>query len=202
MAVALPCTDYPQVYDMTAPQKQRSRQFEAAADALPADSFWPFAKEDWLQSPIQDLEQCLAWPAPTHVRELAPNGLPLVPPTLPVLMLTGDLDTFTALGGAELAQRQLGPSARLLVFPSNTHVVAQGDVIGCGSAIVREFVTDPSRLDVLDVDCLSPDRFPEIRATGSLSPPPGRSAAASARARERSLAGRPAAGRAGGQHRR
>ena len=53
-AVAVPCTDYPQMYDMTAPSEERTRQFESAAAALPADFFAPFALPQWLQNPIQD----------------------------------------------------------------------------------------------------------------------------------------------------
>ena len=163
-AVAVPCTDYPQLYDMTATSAERVRQFAAAVAALPDDFFAPFTRDDWLGNPIQDYDQCVHWPAPTHERELAPEGFPLVPPSVPVLILAGDLDSVTALGGAEAALAQLGPSARLVVFPSNTHVVAQGDVVGCGSAIVREFIRRPDRLTRLDTSCA--DRFPEIRATG------------------------------------
>jgi hypothetical protein len=104
------------------------------------------------------------WPALQHERDLDPHGFPLVPPSLPVLILVGDLDSVTALGGAEIAQAQLGPSARLVLFPSSTHVVAQGDPVGCGSAIVRDFIRKPDGLKQLDTSCA--DDFPEIRATG------------------------------------
>lgn len=163
-AVAVPCTDYPQLYDMRATPVERDIQFAAAVAALPEETFAPFTLQQWLQNPIQDYNQCVPWPSPTHRRELAPKGLPLVPPSLPVLVLAGDLDSVTAMGGAETALRQLGPSARLVVFRSSTHVVAQGDVVGCGSAILRAFLRAPDRLMGLDASCA--ERFPEIRATG------------------------------------
>lgn len=163
-AVAVPCTDYPQIYDMSATPQERRQQFDAAAADLPAGFFAPFSVQQWLQNPIQDYDQCVAWPSPTHERELAPEGLPLVPSTLPVLILAGDLDSVTAMGGAETARDQLGPSARLVVVESSTHVVAQGDVVGCGSSLVRNFLRDPSHLEQLDTSCA--DNFPEIRATG------------------------------------
>lgn len=163
-AVAVPCIDYPQPYDMRESSPRREEQYAAAVAALPGDFFWPFANDDWLNSPIQDYNQCVPWPALEHERELAPEGFPLAPPSLPVLVLAGDLDTATALGGAEAAVRQLGRSARLVVVPSSTHVVAQGDIVGCGSSIVRAFLRAPERLDRLDVSCV--DDFPEIRASG------------------------------------
>jgi hypothetical protein len=104
------------------------------------------------------------WPAPTHERELAPNGIPLVPRSLPVLVLAGDLDSATPPGGAEAAMAQLGSPARLIVVSSSTHAVSQGDIVGCARSLVREFVRDPRRLDRLDASCAG--RFPEIRATG------------------------------------
>ena len=165
LAVALPCIDYPQLYEMAAAPDARAQQFAAEMASLPAGFFSPFANEDWLNNPIQDYNQCVPWPALEHERELAPEGFPLVPPSLPVLVLAGDLDSVTALGGAETAVAQLGPSARLVVFPNSTHVVAQGDIVGCGSAIVREFLRDPRRLDELDTSCVS--LFPEIRARGA-----------------------------------
>lgn len=164
-AVGTPCTDYPQPFDMAASSAERTLQYNAAVAALPNDAFAPFSNEQWLTSPIQDYNQCLPWPAPTHERQLAPGGFPLVPPSLPVLILAGDLDSVTALGGAEIAAQQLGPSARLVVIPNSTHVAAQGDIVGCGSSILRAFVRDPDRLMTLDVSCK--DRFPEIRAVGA-----------------------------------
>jgi len=163
-AVAVPCTDYPQAFDMSASPEERERQFAAAVAALSPAAFAPFSNDQWLQNPIQDYNQCVPWPSPTHERALAPNGLPLVPASIPVLILAGDLDSVTAMGGAETAAAQLGPSARLVVFPSSTHVVAQGDIVGCGSAILREFLRAPERLAELDVSCAA--SFPEIRAVG------------------------------------
>ena len=164
-AVGVPCTDYPQPFAMTASSAERTAQFNAAVAALPNEAFAPFSNQQWLTNPIQDYNQCVPWPAPTHERELAPNGFPLVPPGVPVLILAGDLDSVTALGGAEIAAQQLGPSVRLVVFPNSTHVAAQGDIVGCGSSILRAFLRDPARLMTLDVSCK--DRFPEIHAVGA-----------------------------------
>lgn len=164
-AVGVPCTDYPQPYDMAASSAERTAQYHAAVSRLPNDAFAPFSNQQWLTNPIQDYNQCVPWPAPTHTRELAPNGFPLVPQSVPVLILAGDLDSVTALGGAEIAAQQLGPSARLVVFPNSTHVAAQGDIVGCGSGILRAFLRDPAHLMTLDVSCK--DRFPEIRAVGA-----------------------------------
>ncbi|MFT4040981.1 MAG: alpha/beta hydrolase, partial [Thermomicrobiales bacterium] len=162
--VAVPCTDYPQPFDMLAAQSVRTEQYNAAVAALPADQFAPFTNTQWLNNPIQDYNQCLPWPAPTHTRVLDPYGLPLVPADVPVLILAGDLDSVTAMGGAEVAQTQLGPSARLVVLPNSTHVAAQGDIVGCGSSMVRAFILNPQNLMSLDTSCTA--SFPEIRAVG------------------------------------
>jgi hypothetical protein len=45
-AVAVPCTDYPQLYDMEDSSAARQDQYQAAVAALPANFFAPFSLQD------------------------------------------------------------------------------------------------------------------------------------------------------------
>ena len=53
-AVGVPCTDYPQPFDMGASSAVRAEQYNAAVAALPGDAFAPFSNRQWLNNPIQD----------------------------------------------------------------------------------------------------------------------------------------------------
>ncbi|HKO83546.1 MAG TPA: alpha/beta hydrolase, partial [Actinomycetota bacterium] len=89
---------------------------------------------------------------------------PLVPPTVPVLVLSGGLDTLTSWTDGAIVAGQLGPSARWVKVENTVHVTALGDVYGCASGLVREFVRHPERLQTMDTSCAS--RIPEVRVVG------------------------------------
>jgi pimeloyl-ACP methyl ester carboxylesterase len=176
--VAVSCTDYPQAFDMRAPPAVRRAQYEAAADALPDDVFAPFTVEEWTTSPVAEFDDCIDWPAPVrHDPPIArssgapswgspdPSGRPpLVPPTLPVLVLSGGLDTLTPWTDGAVVAAQLGPSARWVKVENTIHVTALADPYGCASGLVRQFVRHPERLHSMDVSCAS--RIPEVRVVG------------------------------------
>src|SRR5512132_468815 len=174
--VAVSCTDYPQAFDMRAPPAVRRAQYEAAA--LPEGVFAPFNVEEWTTSPVAEFDDCIAWPAPVRqVPPIArssgappwgspdPSGRPpLIPPTLPVLVLSGGLDTLTPWTGGAVVAAQLGPSARWVKVENTIHVAALADPYGCASGLVRQFVRHPERLHSMDVSCAS--RIPEVRVVG------------------------------------
>jgi pimeloyl-ACP methyl ester carboxylesterase len=163
--VAVGCTDYPQPLDMRASPAVRRAQYEAAADALPEDVFAPFTVQEWTNSPVAEFDDCVNWPAP--VRDDPPitgHHPPLVPPTLPVLVLSGGLDTLTPWTDGAVVAAQLGPSARWVKVENTIHVTALADPYGCASGLVREFVRHPERLQSMDISCAS--RIPEVRAVG------------------------------------
>jgi hypothetical protein len=87
---------------------------------------------------------------------------PLVPRTLPVLILSGDLDTVTSHGDAEQAAHQLGASVTFVDIPNEVHAPALGDPYGCASRIVVRFVIAPSAPP--DTSCTA--TIPEVRALG------------------------------------
>ena len=161
---AVYCTDYPQAFDMRAPLAVRQAQYEAAVDALPDGSFAPFTVEEWATSPVAEFDDCLHWPAPVRDDPPITGRPPLVPPALPVLVLSGGLDTLTTWTDGAIAAEQLGPSARWVKVENTIHVTALADPYGCASGLVRQFVRHPERLHTMDVSCAS--RIPEVRVVG------------------------------------
>ena len=161
---AVYCTDYPQAFDMRAPLAVRQAQYEAAVDALPDGIFAPFTVEEWATSPVAEFDDCLHWPAPVRDDPPITGRPPLVPPTLPVLVLSGGLDTLTTWTDGAIVAEQLGPSARWVKVENTIHVTALADPYGCASGLVRQFVRHPERLHTMDVSCAS--RIPEVRVVG------------------------------------
>ena len=165
---AVACTDYPQLFDMSASPAQRRAQLATAEGALPAGTFAPFTPAEWVQVDqyTEAYTACLDWPAPVHDDPPLPSATaPLDPGGVPVLVLNGDLDSLTpAPGGAHVAA-QIGPAARSLVAANMVHLVALDDRYGCGSSIYRRFVAAPSTLQSLDTSCLA--QIPEVHAVGS-----------------------------------
>jgi pimeloyl-ACP methyl ester carboxylesterase len=175
---AVYCTDYPQAFDMRAPLAVRQAQYQASVGALPDDTFAPFSVQEWTTSPVAEFDDCLHWPAPVRddppiARSTGappwgspdPSGHPpLVPPTLPVLVLSGGLDTLTPWTDGAIVARQLGPSARWVKVENTIHVTALADPYGCASGLARQFVRHPEQLQTMDTSCAS--RIPEVRVVG------------------------------------
>src|SRR5215213_1422821 len=161
---AVSCTDYPQAFDMRAPEPVRRAQYRAAVDALPDDTFAPFTAQEWTASPVAEFDDCIRWPAPVRHDPPITWRPPLVPPTVPVLVLSGGLDTLTGWTDGAIVAGQMGPSARWVKVENTVHVTALGDVDGCASGLVREFVRHPERLATMDTSCAS--RIPEVRVVG------------------------------------
>jgi pimeloyl-ACP methyl ester carboxylesterase len=161
---AVSCTDYPQAFDMVAPPAVRRAQYELAVDALPDDLYAPFTVKEWTTSPVAEFDDCVNWPSPVRDDPPSTQDPPLVPPTLPVLVLSGGLDTLTTWTDGAIVAEQLGPSARWVKVENTIHVTALADPYGCASGLVRRFVRHPERLHTMDVSCAS--RIPEVRVVG------------------------------------
>jgi pimeloyl-ACP methyl ester carboxylesterase len=161
---AVSCTDSPQAFDMWAPPAVRRAQYQAAADALPDDLYAPFTVEEWTTSPVAEFDDCVNWPSPVRSDPPITQDPPLVPPTLPALVLSGGLDTLTPWTDGAVVAEQLGPSARWVKVENTVHVTALADPYGCASGLVRQFVRHPERLHSIDVSCAS--RIPEVRVVG------------------------------------
>ena len=152
---AVICQDYPLLYDLKAGANVRARQYANALDqarAQRADLFAPFTVDEGLDSQLYltPLDTCLPWPVPP--KGIVP-GVPLPPKVhflaVPTLVLSGDLDSVTSPADAQQVTDQF-PNARHVVVPNLTHVVAGGDLVGCTSSIVLQFVQN---LSVGDTSC-------------------------------------------------
>jgi pimeloyl-ACP methyl ester carboxylesterase len=181
---AVACHDYPQLYDMTAPPAVRQQQYAAALDARSLsdpDTYGPFTVHDYAESVWQTLDWCTQWPS-------APASNPAGPPVpsgghysdVPVLVLSGELDSITTPAEGDLVAAQF-PNARHVIVANSFHVTAVGDTDDCAVRIVRSFVTSPaasipSRLlrcarDVAPVRAMGrfPAALPPVPRTGAIA---------------------------------
>ena len=153
---AVACHDYPTLWDRSASIPARRAQYAAGLSALDPDTYAPFPNDIWLRSLYinQYVTGCIEWPAPDHPDPPVPAGATY--PTMPVLVLNGDMDVVTPLGDAAQAA-SLFPNSSLVIVRNVGHVTALADYPGCAAGIVRRFL---STLSPGDVSCA--ERVPEI----------------------------------------
>jgi pimeloyl-ACP methyl ester carboxylesterase len=183
--LATSCLDYPQLFDMDAAPAVRAEELAAAQALLPASTFSPFSTSEWLAQDenTEAYTACVDWPSPTIAQPPTSGSLPLFGSSLPVLVLGGELDTWTPAAGVPKVLSEIGGHARFVELANSTHVVGEGDT-ACGSTLVQEFVADPGALDSLDASCapgVSPIHTVGVYATRlseepPLTPSPGNSA--------------------------
>ncbi len=160
---AVSCTDYPQLYAMTAAPDARTQQLEKAILAEQQqhpDVYAPFTIAEFRAAPLDTstLDLCLPWPvlSPKHT-----PGQPVPPDAeftkAPVLVLSGELDSVTAPKQGTLAAA-LFPNAKQFLISNSFHVTALGDADNCALPIVRRFV---ETLDPGDTSCTQ--KIPEVR---------------------------------------
>jgi pimeloyl-ACP methyl ester carboxylesterase len=152
--VASACLDYPQLFDMSASAGARAAELASAQAALAPSTFSPFGIQEWIAQ-NQNTEAytvCLGWPSPTVAQPPTTGTLPLFGPSLPVLVLGGELDTWTPPVDSPKVLAEIGGHARFVELANSTHVVGEGDT-ECGSTLVREFVENPQAIDSLDASC-------------------------------------------------
>ncbi len=178
---AVICGEYPLLYDLSSSPPQRRQQYarslEAARENRP-DLFAPFTLDEALASDADStpLGTCLDWPMPPPAY---PQGAPLpvhaVFPTVPTLVLSGDLDSVTSPEDATQAAAQF-PNVTHLLIPNLTHVTAYyysdvgylpdgGDTTHCVEAIVRRFIAQLSVGDTSCIGSVRPLRTPPRFAT-------------------------------------
>ena len=153
---AVSCTDYVQLFSRTAPPAVRARQYRAALRREPKDTFAPFSLAQWtsLDQYTEAHNACLRWPVPGRRVPPIVRKPPLVPPRLPVLIMSGTLDSLTPrLHGATLVARQMGRSARLVTFANLTHVMLQDANDACPASVYQRFIRDPGDVQHEDVSC-------------------------------------------------
>ncbi|MGO8873795.1 MAG: alpha/beta hydrolase [Acidimicrobiales bacterium] len=166
MYLATSCLDYPQLFDMAEPAGGRMTELLAAETDLPASTFAPFTTAEWLDQD-QNTEAytvCVGWPSPIDADPPTTGTTPQVPPGTPVLILGGELDTWTPPTDMGKVVAELSGHARLIELANSTHVVGEGDT-ACGSLLVQEFVAAPQALDSMDASCAA--SVPPIDAVGN-----------------------------------
>jgi pimeloyl-ACP methyl ester carboxylesterase len=162
--VAVACNDYPQAYEMTARIKERKKQYRAALDELrrtQPNAFAPFTIREWVTSPVEYYDSCIEWPRPSRVDPPIPPGATF--PSVPTLVLSGDIDTLTSPEGAQQTAAAF-PDSTYVEVANMTHVTALADFGRCTSDIVRRFVRT---LDAGDTSCAQ--EYSEIRAVDKFS---------------------------------
>jgi pimeloyl-ACP methyl ester carboxylesterase len=179
---AVACVDYPQLFDMRSPRAARAAQLRASIARAPAAALRPFTAREWLRMNAysEAFTACLDWPRIGRPELPAGRNPPLISPSVPVLVVGGDLDSWTPVSDAPAVLRQIGPSARLVVLRNAVHTATEGDILltsatRCGRHLVREFVQAPRRLRSLDASCAA--HVPPIHTPGAF---PQRLAGASA----------------------
>jgi pimeloyl-ACP methyl ester carboxylesterase len=165
---AVSCTDYVQLFSREATPATRLSQYQAALASEPARTFAPFSVAEWtsLDQYTEAYSACLNWPSPARTVPPVTAHPPLVPRSLPVLIMSGTLDSLTPrLDGATLVARQVGPSARLVTFANLTHVMLQDQNDACPASVYQAFLRHPGRLHQLNVSCAA--RVTPVHTVGS-----------------------------------
>jgi pimeloyl-ACP methyl ester carboxylesterase len=162
---ATTCLDYPQPFRYSQTPRQRAASYRRAVAALPRRIFAPFTVHEWVTEPEEEFDACLDWPAPQHPDPPITTPPPYAPRSLPVLVLSGDLDSLTTPAEGRETARDMGPSARWILVHNDTHVNAMDDTFGCASGLVQTFIADPGGLKRMNASCAS--RTPEVRVVGS-----------------------------------
>jgi pimeloyl-ACP methyl ester carboxylesterase len=158
--VAVVCNDYPQLWNISAPNNTRRAQFNAAVAALRASTpnvFAPYTIDDWLASPWTEYESCIKWPAPQPW--VPAVNSPATYPNVPTLVLVGELDSITSPEGAQIAANHF-PNSTFVQVANTGHVTAITDYSRCASDIVVAFVQNKS---AGDTSCAS--QYQEVRTT-------------------------------------
>ena len=148
LEAAVSCHDYPYVYDMTkAPGKPREREYERALDRRTRThprTFAPFTAHEYARSNWQGLDWCTGWPTAPASNPAGPVHPPGgVYPDLPVLVLSGELDSVTTPAEGRMVRSQF-PDARFVLVRNSFHAAAIGDTDHCAVRILRAFVRSPA----------------------------------------------------------
>jgi pimeloyl-ACP methyl ester carboxylesterase len=132
--VATICADTTLPYALSDPLADRPAKADAALAALPAAAFAPFDRATLSRSSAPQI--CLQWPRTTAMAQ-APRG-PL--PDVPVLLLSGRVDTRTPLEGARETAAAF-PRSTLVPVAGAGHDVLSTDATGCVRTALRRFFT-------------------------------------------------------------
>src|SRR4051794_19668508 len=98
------CHEYPRGFAYAATLPSRRAEYLRARSRLDPHALAPFSAAAWTATQLEAGDSCLAWPNDAAAARPFPASTPM--PDVPVLALTGDLDTNTpAASGREAAAR-------------------------------------------------------------------------------------------------
>jgi pimeloyl-ACP methyl ester carboxylesterase len=162
---AVACHDYPQLFEMTAAPRTRLRQYDQALTRRTATNpatYGPFTVREYARSDWQAIDWCTRWP---KAADDNPAGPPRPPgghyPSVPTLVLSGELDSITTPAEGAIVARQF-PRSKQIRFANSFHVTAVGDTDDCAVHVLRRFLKTPSQWP--RHGCAS--HVPQLRATG------------------------------------
>ena len=161
MYIADICTVYRNPFGMDHPLLERRMEYARAVAALEPFFGYPLLNADVFASPAEWYNNCITWPAPEQHDPIVTTQPPIVPKTLPVMILSGDLDETTSPGDNEQAADALGPSVTFVSLPNSIHAPALLDPYHCASAIVQNFIRKPAH-----VGTACTVNIPEVRTVG------------------------------------
>jgi pimeloyl-ACP methyl ester carboxylesterase len=168
------CTEYTQLFNMHQPPAVRRRELTARIRSADPALFAPFTAAEWgrINAYSEAYEACLDWPSPlpSHRLAAAAHGAPLAPVDLPVLILGGDLDSWTSARFRGQLLAQIGPSARYVELANTVHTSGEGDTTStastrCARSLVRAFVAHPAGLLSMNASCA--EKVPPIHTPGT-----------------------------------
>lgn len=169
---AVSCTDYPQLFSMQAAPARRRAELRASVVHAPAGAFAPFTAREWvtMSGYSEAYDACLDWPRPAHRAPVVPAHDQPLPPSVPLLVIGGDLDDLTPLSDAQHFAPTLGGVVRVVDLHNTVHVTSEGDTnlsvgAACARAIIRRFVLAPERVRTLDARCAA--RIPHVHTPGA-----------------------------------
>ena len=161
---AVSCHDYPQLYDMSAAPQVRIRQYHAALarrTRLWPHTYGPFTVREYARSDWESLDWCTRWRSAPSDNPARPPRPPHGYPSVPTLVLSGELDSITTPAEGAMVARQF-PRARQILVANSFHVTADGDTDHCAVGILRRFVQTPAHWP--QHRCAS--KVPPVRAMG------------------------------------
>jgi pimeloyl-ACP methyl ester carboxylesterase len=146
LAASLMCNDYPTLWDRHAPIPVRLRQFAARRARLRKAVFWPFSVRAWTSAIIDRGNGCIRWPDRNGPVQRTTGPFPDVP----VLVISGDLDTNVPTAEGRQAARQF-PHARVVEVPNAWHG-PEREPTGCALSITTNFIRNQH---LGDTSCLA-----------------------------------------------
>ncbi|HEX5193816.1 MAG TPA: alpha/beta hydrolase [Solirubrobacteraceae bacterium] len=170
--MAVSCTDYPQLFDMHARPRVRAKQFARAVARRSSTPFAPFTTAEWVSMSgySQPYDVCLDWPSPVHHAPVEPRKRTVLPKSVPILAIGGDVDDLTPLSDVRKFAPTLGRNVRVVDLRNTVHATTEGDTFlsagaACGRSIIDRFAAHPTRLQRMNVSCAA--KIPPIHTPGS-----------------------------------